>query len=280
METPNKILGLLHGQIGDQFIQLPLVKHIKGQNKNIEYTANINKKYVICMETLANTADYIDNYYVSDDYESFPNEVDKENLDKLGFNQVFNPMSRHNNENWFRERHQTSEIFDMFGFKFDPNGYQIDLNYPKDQIFKKSKWIAFAPNAGYYNPNNSKKLSESKSLEICDSLSKLGYKILQIGGSDEPIIDHKNVYKLNGSYYDSVLAILSCDLYIGTDTGMTWCISGFKFPTLGLYSDSYYSKDFIKNIQPINPNSIYLSENNVNEISNDLIIEQIKNFKL
>ena len=36
--------------------------------------------------------------------------------------------------------------------------------------------------------------------------------------------------------------------------------------------------DYVKNIQPINPNAIYLSEVNVNQITIEKIEESIKNF--
>ena len=72
--------------------------------------------------------------------------------------------------------------------------------------------------------------------------------------------------------------MLGCKLLITTDSGFSWVASGYQLPTIGLYSHDYYGKDFVKNIQPRNPNAIYFAESNVNAINIDSIVETIAAF--
>lgn len=270
----SKILGLAHGQLGDQFIQLPLIEYIKKLNYNPIYTANINQKYKIVIPVLQEFCPYIDHYYTSSEYENFPDEKDKEFLNKENFDAVFHPMPRHKQNDWMFHRHQTAEIFGMYNLKyFDPNGYQINLISPY-KTKRDKKMICFAPFAGSYSWGNAKQLTLIRAQELVNEIQKLGLKIIQIGDKNEPKLE--NTIKPDQNYLNTVKTNLETCLYIGTDTGMTWCMSGFQFPTIGLYSDSYYGKKYIKNIQPINPNAIYLSENNVNAIPIEQIIENIK----
>lgn len=267
------ILGLLHGQFGDIIICLPLVEHIKKIYPNCNYTANINKKYSAVVPVLQEFCPYIDNYYISDEYENFPGEKDLSFLNTKQFDLVYNPMAKPIN-NWFLQFHQTSLEFNTFGFVPETNsGYQINLTIPY-KVQTSKNIIAFAPFAGSYNWQNNKQLTIARAQELVNEIKKLGLTIVQIGDKDEPQLE--NTIKPDQTYLNSVKTILECGLFIGTDTGITWCMSGFQFPTIGLYSDNFYGKDFVKNIQPVNPAATYLSENNVNEISIEKIIDAIK----
>lgn len=269
----HKVLGCLQGQVGDQFIQLPLVEHIKSVYPNCHYTANINKKYKMVIPVLQEFCPYIDDFYISDEYENFPGPKDLEYLNKEKFDIVYNPMARPIN-NWWTQFHQTSLEFNTFGFTPETNdGYQINLTIPY-KIKREKNIIAIAPFAGSYAWGNDKQLTVFRAQELVNEIKKLGLTVIQIGDKNEPKLD--NVIKPDQSYFNSVKTILECQLFIGTDTGITWCMSGFRFPTIGLYSHNYFTKEYIKNIQPINKNAIYLSENNVNEISIEQIIENIK----
>jgi hypothetical protein len=274
------ILGGLHGRLGDQFIQIPFVDFIKKRYNCNNYTANVNQQFASVIPALQLFSPKINNYYVSQEYENFPGPIDKLYLEKSQFNIVLNPMARHPSDTWFADNggvHQTAEVFRMFGFNSNPNGYQIELEIPKTlKIEKYPKHIAFAPFAGSYSWGNDKMLNMENSTKLVTMLNSCGYKVLQIGSPAEPKIPGS--IKLNTDYLNSVINILGCDLFLTTDTGMSWCMSGFKFPTLGLYSHNYYTKNYIKNIFPINPNAIYISENNVNEILIENIIDVVKNF--
>lgn len=271
-----KILGLAHGQIGDQFIQLPCIDFIKRRYFCKNYTCNINKRYSLAIDTLK-LSPLIDDFFISDEYENFPSKIDREKLIKSNFYKVFNPMPRHTNpSSWHTERHQTSEVFNMYGYDSDPNGYQIYLDKQGlGKLHDLNHTITFAPFAGYYNSSNDKKLTIEKSEEIVKMVNECGYEVIQIGGSNEPKI--KGAHQAICSYFNSIKLIVSSKLFIHTDSGTGWASSGFKHSCVGLYSDAYYTKKFIKNIQPINPKAIYLSESNVNEIPLENIKYAINN---
>ena len=212
----------------------------------------------------------IDEIYISDEYENFPGDIDQRYLLKEKFHKVFNPMAKHKENDWFLKRHQTAEIFDMFDFKYDPAGYQINLPFKVKNINRG--WVTFAPFAGFYNSNNNKMLSFEKAQEITNGLIDLGCKVLQIGGWDEPKLE--KTFKKNLTYYKSLRAIAESELFLHCDTGLGWAASGIKHKCLGLYSNEGYG-EFIRNIQPINPNAQYLDARVANEIPNQQIFENI-----
>lgn len=264
------------GQRGDLFMNLPSIKLLWFLNPEVSFYLPIHKQYQDMIPLFLHLP-YLDGIFITDEYENFPNKLDSENLRKMKFVSVYNPMQQHLDE-WYRKRHQTQTVyFDYFNNEPPPEfDCQIELSkYFDISNIKNDDTIAFAPFAGFYNPNNKKRLSMDKAQQIAELIKKMGYNILQIGGHDEPKLPYTSFPKL--SYVDSIKNILSCKMLISTDTGVSWAASGYKFPMLGLYSHEYYGKDFVKNIQPVNQNAIYLSENNVNEIELDKIEENIKN---
>lgn len=273
-----KILGMAHGQLGDQFIQLPFIDFIKHRYFCNDYTCNINNKYSCAIDVLK-LSPLIDDFFISDEYENFPSEKDRKELKKRRYDKIFDPMPKHKNSaSWHTERHQTSEIFNMYGFESDKKGYQIFLDEEGlGKLHDLKKTITLAPFAGFYNPNNDKKLTLKKAEEIVEIANDEGYEVIQIGGSDEPLV--RGAHQAICSYFHSIKLIVSSRFFIHTDTGSAWIGSGFKHPSIGLYSDSYYTKEYIKNIQPINPNAIYLSEDNVNNITIDSIKQAIREIK-
>ena len=111
--------------------------------------------------------------------------------------------------------------------------------------------------------------------KIVNMLIKMGYKVLQIGGQNEPKLPLTDFIK--SSYFDSVKNILGCKLLLSTDTSIVWAASGYQFPTIILYSNKYYTRQYVKCLYPVNKNSICLDELNVNNIELDKIEEAIKN---
>jgi ADP-heptose:LPS heptosyltransferase len=101
----------------------------------------------------------------------------------------------------------------------------------------------------------------------------MGYKVLHLGAADEPVL--KWAANLGLPYFESVRHMLGCELLIHTDTGLGWIASGYKFKQIGLYSNADF-KEFTKNIQPKNPNSVYLDASSVNDIPIDSIIKTVE----
>ena len=103
----------------------------------------------------------------------------------------------------------------------------------------------------------------------------MGYKIVHLGGCNEPIIDHAINPKL--SLFESVRILCSCKLLITTDTAMSWIASAYKIPTIGIYSYAYHPGATTSiNWQPVNPNAFYLESDAAENVSLNDILENIE----
>jgi ADP-heptose:LPS heptosyltransferase len=265
-----KILAGHSGQLGDLFMNLPFIRWLRSYNERgmtkqyLSIDMPINRKYAEAAPLFFNHP-HLDGIMITDAYDGFPSEIDSQLMERRGYDQVFPPMQPHVDK-WWEKRHQASTVL------YDYSGGQFELSDSDCQI-SLVKWfdvpehkdtIAFAPFAGFYNPKNDKKLSTERAQEIVDMILKMGYDVLQIGGPGEPILD--GATQLRTPYFDSIRHILGCKAFLHTDTGAAWAISGYQFPALGVYSHRYYGPKYVKNIQPINPNAMYLDAPNVNEI--------------
>lgn len=278
MKKSTKISGFNAGQFGDLVLNTVAARSLKETRDDVFLSLGIAKKYAALAPLFFNHK-YIDGIHVWEGYDDWPTPNDKEIIND--FDIVFNAMPPHyqNDNNWFTKRHQAAETCLMNGLPV-PEDLSCNLEVWFDiQTYEKT--IAFAPFAGWYNPNNDKKLTTEIAQKLVDAINKLGYSVLQLGGQNEPCL--KNVYRPNSSIFDAVRAMLGCKLLIHTDTFMGWAASAYKFPQLGLYSNKYYirnGENYIKNIQPVNPNAQYLDADNANNLNLDLIVERIKSFGL
>lgn len=267
-----KILGLLHGQFGDQLIAVPSIRKIKELYPNSEFTLNINKKYSD-ISSLFYNQDFVDYIYYSDEYENFPGKRDLEYINNKKFDIVFNPMSNHKQDLWFLHRHQTQEVAHMFGIP-EPKDMKISLNRWFNTI-DLDNTIAFSVFGGNNSSNKSLKLEKVN--DIASLLQKSGFKTVHLGGWNEP--DIINTPKTLTNWLDTVRIMLGCKLLITVDTACCWIASAYNHPTLAMYNNSYYirdNKNFISSIVPINPNLISLDNSNINMIPLDTIEDKLK----
>lgn len=268
-----KILYGHPGLIGDLFLNLPSIKYL---NKTFDYQIDmpVHKKYMDVIPLFYNL-DYLDGTIILDGYDNFPTEKDIKLLQSRIYDKVYSPMQNHL-DYWFDKRHQASTVlFDYYGGKMQLTleQCQIELNQWFD-IKNHEDTIALAPFAGYmHNQNNDKRLSVERAQRICDFINVKEFDCLQIGGPDEPKLN--GAIRFNTTFFESVKNILGCKFLIHTDTGIGWCVSGYKFPQLGLYSNSRYHGN-IKHIQPVNPNGVYLDAPNVNDIEDEIIFSKIE----
>lgn len=277
-----KFLGFHPLRYGDIVMGQVSASILKKKLPNSNFTLCINNNY----QDIAPL--FIDNpvidkiHILNKDKDGF-NENDKIWINEQNFDHVFNPMADHNHgDPWFLHRHQTLETALIHGLV---NQEEIDNNKYSNQIFL-NKWftvnsnftgfIALQAFAGSYDLNNKKTLTVEKAQEIVDKINKLGYGVLQLGIESEPKL--KNTIRIESNYFESVKNMLGCKLLISTDSGLIWTASGYQFPTIGLYSYDYYGKNYVKNIQPQNPNAIYFAESNVNAINIDCVVEAIRAF--
>ncbi len=266
-----KVLLGHHGLRGDLALNIPAIEHAK---KVAGWTIDmpINKQFLDLLPIFVNQPSF--NPVITDNYETFSSPSDKILVKARGYGNVFNPMQPHRDD-WYNHRHQTSTVlFDYFGQELPLDSLQINLSRWFD-VTKESNCIAFAPFAGWSHEKKSDKmLTVENAQKIADAINKMGYSVVQIGGPDEPRLEGTAFFL--GSYFESVKVVLGCRLLLHTDTGMGWITSGYKHPQIGLYGHRYYGEANVKNIQPVNPNGIYLDSATVNDISLDSIVQTLK----
>ncbi len=271
-----KILFGHHGLRGDLAINLPAIEAVAKANPGMLIDLPINKQFADMAPLFLNHP-YINSVLITDEYEKFPSDKDKEVLFKRKYNHVLNPMARHKKDDWWRIMHQTAAVLYDYSENDEtltPDQQQINLVKWFD-VEKQEKTVCFAPFAGHaYNKNNDKMLKIEKANIIAEYLADKGYRIIHLGGPGEPCLDWVSCVQPK-SYFDSVKCMLGSDLLIHADTGMGWIASGYQHKQLGLYGHRYYGKDCVKNIQPVNPNAAYLDAEMVNDIPNGEIFAAI-----
>ncbi len=151
----------------------------------------------------------------------------------------------------------------MHGLPINDNG-KLTLNRWFEPTKGFDRYVALQAFAGSYDPTNKKQLTIERAQEIVDLVRARGYQVLQLGLSSEPRL--RDTLRLDTDYFTAVRNLLGCRALITTDSGFAWAASCYDYPTLGLYSHSYYGKDHVGAIQPINQNAVYMSEENVNDI--------------
>lgn len=267
-----KAIGLAQGQLGDCIINTVAARSFKEQYPDYKLIMGVNKKYQEIIPLFYDHESF-DGFHVYDQYDNWPNEHDKNYLRKSKYDIVFNAMPPHSLDDWWRYYHQTEESCISNGLPI-PNNIQCNLTqwFP---IEDNKDYITFnfvgAFYAGY--PNN-KSYNPEQAQQIVDCVRKLGYKVLLLGDPREPMLE--NAERKNLTIIESVKAMLGSRLFIGIDSFLTWAASAYSFPTVSCYANHYYGKTFVKNIQPKNPNGLFLDAPNVSEINVDEIISKAK----
>lgn len=263
-----------NGQYGDLFMGVPSFSELRDIYPDKSLYITINKKYQDCAPLFFNHK-YIDGIFITDGYEKLTNK-DYQNIKDLNFDIIYDPMVGHlAGDLWFTQMHQVKDTALSYGLEID--NLQIELN-PYFNITKFDKTIAFHPFPAFYASEITDKSPKIKrAQEIVNLINRFGFEVLQVGGRDEPHL--QNTIKPPTNYFNSVYNILGCKMFIGYDSGLTWTLSGYRFPLLAMYSNSYYVRNeinYVTNIQPINSNAIYLDAPNVNDIRLEEIEEKIK----
>lgn len=272
---PLRAIGFQQGQRGDIILATVAARAFKEQYPEARLTLGLNRQYED-MLPMFGAHRYYDDYHVWQEYANWPGGEDDLFLAKNQFDFVYHAMPRRRNEaTWWKDEHQAANACSIYG-----------LTPPKDLQCSLTKWfdapdyssyIGFQPFGGWQDWPNKKSFSVERANAVVAAIKALGFNVLQFGGPDEPLLD--GATKLNGkfnTYFDSMKAMLGCRALVTVDTGRVWAASAYSFPTLGLYSTSYYGPQYISSIQPINPNAIYESAPLVNDIPLDLIAARIK----
>ncbi len=265
-----RIAGFNHGKLGDQLISWPTFCALKAAQPDLEIVMTINKQYEAIIPLFQNQSEIVD-FFITDSYENFPSAKDIEKFNIFQLDKMFNPMQPHRDEQWFLHRHQTEEVAHMHG-----------LDIKIDKQIRLNKWflspdykdyVCFAPFGGWPDYPNPKSLTVPHAQEIVDFIYKLGLKVWQFGHPDEPKLEKTERKPL--TYFQNISSMLGTKALVAIDSGVNWAASAYSHPTLGLYSNSYYTRQFVGNIQPLNSNSLYLDAPNVNDINIELIKAKI-----
>jgi ADP-heptose:LPS heptosyltransferase len=262
--------GFHSGRYGDLYMATVAARALKAVEPDCHLTFTVGYDYREAAPLFINQP-HIDAIRVtySRRAEGWNDQRDIEWLNAQRFDGVFNPLADHcHSSPWFFERHQTHEMCHMHGLPIPPGdtgAIEMVRWFDTPAISDHLPYVAFAPFAGWYaGETNDKAVARERAQAIVNYLRDKGLGVLQVGAPDEPQLD--GTHKPSLDYFSSVRSILGCKAYIGGDTGMTWLMSGYQFPTLAFYGHAYYGEDRVKAIQPINRNAVYLSAPRVNDI--------------
>ncbi len=269
-----KVVGLNPLRYGDLYMATVGVRCFKRIYPNAHFTFVINADYRECAPLFLDHPD-IDRIHILDRDKDGFNEVDWDWIRIQNFDHIFDPMQDHDRPDWYLFRHQALEAAYMHRIPIDGDDGKIVLNKWFKETDGLKNYVALAPFPAWYQGSaNRKSFTMEQAEGIVKYLKVKGYNVLQVGGPNEPQLS--NVLKINSDYFNSVKNILGCRAFIGSDSGLTWCLSGYDFPVLGLYpSDMHGGPNYVKNIQPINPNALYLDANTMKDIKIEDIYKAI-----
>lgn len=270
-----KIIFGCQGQLGDLAINTIVARALKEKYPDCQTVMSINKKYAHAAPIFFNNK-VVDGIYIWDQYDGWPNEKDKEFLNTRNFDFLYNPHQSHIDEFWWTKMHHSQAICNNYGIK-PPENLQVELTQWFDLKSELSNCIAISP---YTSAGAVRDIPIEVSSKIINHIHSLGFKTIQLGISPSPQL--VTTYPMNkGTVFEDVVIARSCRGLITADTGINYIMSGYKHPTLGLYSSKCYPTIApLQNRTPKNPNSIYLQDYDIENISEELIKESINNLFL
>lgn len=264
-----KAIGFNQGQYGDLCMCTVACRAFKRDFPDSILYLGINKRYESIKDIFLHN-NYIDKIHIWDQYDGWPSEIDKLNIINEKFDKIFDPMPKHTTDLWYLQNHQTKELCLMHDLK-PPEDIQVSLN-KYFEVDRNKKTVAI--NMFAETRAEDKTPSIKKAKEIISLLKSLNYRPVQIGlPNQEQICEDRFI----GTFIDTVKFVLSCDFLLTVDSAMSWIASGYSFPTIGLYSYTYYPMSYTaRNWQPINPNAVYLEDKRIDEIEIDKVASAIR----
>lgn len=257
------------GMRGDLCMATVAARSFKEQHPGSHLTLGIGPQYADMLPLFAHHP-YIDDLHVYHSYDNWPDATDMAYLKGAAYDVVFNGMPPHRDE-WWRHRHQYAETCHMVGLPIPSDIKPILTKWFDVPKFVKPT-IAFAPFAGYYAPNNDKRLSVEQAQYIVDRLNDgCQVHVLQLGGSDEPRL--KGTLQPDLDYFSSVRHMLACRLLLHTDTGMGHIAGAYNHPSVGIYASYRYDTNLITHIQPLHSRFRAVVANTMPEIDLDKVVQ-------
>ena len=258
----NRYCGFNPLRYGDLFINLAACRILKRLDPNSHLTFVVNGNYRSAAPLFLDQPD-IDKVHVTHKALDGFDEIDWKWTKEQQFNHVFNPMQDHHDQ-WWLYRSQSLECAHMHGLPIEGDTGKLSLNRWFEPTKGLARYVALQAFAGSYDPSNTKQLSPARAQEIVDLIRARGYEVLQLGLPTEPKLE--GTTRIDTDFFGAIKNMLGCKILVTTDSGFSWGASCYDHPTVGLYSHAYYGKDRISAIQPLNPNAIYLDDDNLNRI--------------
>ena len=265
----HRVIGFNQGQAGDLCMNLVACRAFKEMFPKSEIIFGINRRYEQLAPLFLENP-LVDGVHIWDGYDNWPTQADKDHIKSERFTHVFNPMPHHTREDWYLDRHQTEEVCWMHGLR-PPNDLSVSLNkyFSTPPIDKRR----IAVNLHAATRAEAKTPSPAHARAIIKALEGSGYMPVQIGLPNE---EQYCKERFVGTFFESVQFVLSCGALLTVDSAMAWIASGYKFPTVGLYTPSYYPNALSSvTWQPRNDNLIALEAGRIDEISVDSVIGAI-----
>jgi ADP-heptose:LPS heptosyltransferase len=264
--------GFNQGQYGDIFIGLTAARVLKRVDPGCNFLLSINRRYQDCKEIFKLSKD-IDDIVIWDTYNDFPGENDLRDIERLNgtytdFN-LFDPMPQHVTPDWYNHRHQTEEFCLMHDLP-SPTEEEMNFQLSKPEV-ERGNYICICPATSF---GRNKNLTSEIINEIKSFCSDTGLELIQVSGPEDPLVD--GAERFVGSFYESILKVLSSKFLVSADTGMIWAISAFSHPTIGFYSYRFYGgAETSINWRPKNTNQISLESDfieniGIKEVANSL----------
>lgn len=256
--------GMSGHRYGDLFMNLAAWRALKRLDPEAHVTFFINGNYRDAAPLFLDQPD-LDRVHITNSPVGDLDDIDRAWCREQGFYGLLSMMPDHNHAEpwWLTGRNQPQEVCFMHGLPVLDDG-KLALNRWFEPTKGLTKWVALQAFAGSYDPANKKQLTIERAQDIVSLIRARGYQVLQLGLSSEPYL--RDTLRVDVDYFGAVKNLLGCRALVTTDSGFAWAASCYDHPTLGLYSHEYYGKDYVRAIQPINPNAIYLDEANVNDI--------------
>jgi len=268
-----RFLGFNPGLLGDIVMGTTAATILKDLYPASQITCCISNDYHQIAPLLLNSPCF-DRLYITHKPKDGFDEVDGKWFYNQHFHKVFDPMQDHL-DTWWQHRIQPLEVAHMHGLPTKGYSGKVVLTKWFRETEGLKGYVAYAPFPAWYaGLDNEKAFTVERAQAIVDFILANGYKVLQVGHPDEPQL--VGAEKRNTDYFTSVRNVMGCRFMLMGDSGMNWVLSAYDFPVLACYGHRYYSKEFVKNIQPLNRNAFYLDAPTVNEISLDAIQSSIR----
>lgn len=264
-----RAIGFNLGLRGDIVMSTVATRSFKQLHPDSTLTLGVGPEFADMLPLFAQHP-YFDDTHVYSTYDNWPAPADLDYLKRAQYDLVFDGFPKHRDD-WFQHRHQYAEAAHMVGLPIPD-----DITPTLTRWFKTEQWndtIALAAFAGYYTPNNTKRLSFEQAQALVCELVGRGYRVLQLGGADEPELE--NAFRLKTDYFGSVRSMLACRALIHTDTGMGHIAGAYNHPSVGLYGYAYYGEDKVHRIAPVHDRFVMVRESTVAEISVDSILHSL-----